>query len=67
MRDTKFSARFSRQDQALLIHVASCMQRTKSDAVRILIYEKAAELGLWGEHTRFNSRWIQKGVEKDEN
>lgn len=46
MRDTKFSARFSRQDQALLVHAATCMQRTKSDTVRILIYEKAAELGL---------------------
>jgi hypothetical protein len=46
MRDTKFSARFSRQDQDLLVHLAACMQRTKSDTVRILIQEKAAELGL---------------------
>lgn len=46
MRNTRFSARFSRQDQALLVHLAACMQRTKSDTVRILIYEKAVELEL---------------------
>jgi hypothetical protein len=46
MRNTRFSARFSQQDQTLLIHIAACMQRSKSDTVRILIYEKAAELGL---------------------
>ncbi len=46
MRDTRFSARFSRKDQQLLIEIAACLHRTKSDTVRILIYEKAAELGL---------------------
>jgi hypothetical protein len=46
MRNTKFSARFSPEDQTLLIHVAARMHRSKSDAVRILIREKAAELGL---------------------
>lgn len=45
-RNTKFSARFSTQDQDLLVHVAACLHRTKSDTVRILIYEKADELGL---------------------
>ena len=45
-RNTKFSARFSPEDQALLVHIAACLQRTKSDTVRILIYEKAYELGL---------------------
>ena len=49
-RNTKFSARFSPEDQALLVHVAACLQRTKSDTVRLLIYEKASELGL---DTRF--------------
>ena len=50
IRDTRFSARFSRQDQTLLIHLAACMQRSKSDTVRILIYEKAAELDLLPNH-----------------
>jgi hypothetical protein len=45
-RNTKFSARFSQEDQTLLIHVAARLHRSKSDAVRILIHEKAAELGL---------------------
>lgn len=45
-RNTRFAARFSKEDQDLLVLVAACLQRTKSDTVRILIYEKAAELDL---------------------
>lgn len=45
-RNTRFSARFSPEDQDLLVHVAARLQRSKSDTVRILIYEKALELEL---------------------
>jgi uncharacterized protein (DUF1778 family) len=55
-RNTKFSARFSRQDQDLLVHVAAHLQRSKSDAVRILIYEKASELGLLANNRRIFQR-----------
>ena len=58
-RNTKFSARFSPEDQALLVHVAARMRRTKSDAVRLLIYEKAAEFGLLSDKASFHS-WNQK-------
>jgi hypothetical protein len=61
MRNTRFSARFSRQDQTLLIHLAACMQRSKSDTVRILIYEKAAELGLLNTRYPLNNGRIEKG------
>jgi hypothetical protein len=46
-KTTKFTARFSPEEQALLVHVAAHMQRSKSDTVRILIQEKALELGLY--------------------
>jgi hypothetical protein len=46
-RNKRFSARFSREDQNLLVHLAACLRRTKSDTVRILIYEKAVELGVY--------------------
>jgi hypothetical protein len=65
-RSTKFSARFSPDDQALLVHVAARMRRTKSDAVRILIYEKAAELGLLADKNPFSS-WVQKGFKNNGN
>lgn len=45
-RNTRFTARFSAEDQALLVHIAASLQRSKSDTVRFLLYEKAAELGL---------------------
>lgn len=43
-RTTRVSARFSPEEQALLIFVAVRLQRTKSDTIRILIREKALEL-----------------------
>lgn len=45
-RKIKFTARFSVDEQALLVHLAARLHRTKSDTIRILIYEKAEELGL---------------------
>ena len=45
-RNTRITARFSPEEQTLLIHVAARLQRTKSDTLRILIHEKAVELGL---------------------
>lgn len=45
-RNTRFTARFSSEDQALLVYVAASLQRSKSDTMRFLLYEKAAEMGL---------------------
>jgi hypothetical protein len=59
-RNIKFSARFSRQDRDLLVHVAAHLQRSKSDAVRILIYEKASELGLLAHNQRRYSQKFQR-------
>jgi hypothetical protein len=59
-RNTKFSARFSPEDQTLLIHVAARLHRSKSDAVRILIHEKAAELGLLNESASYRSKGYEK-------
>lgn len=59
-RNTRFVARFSPQDQDLLVHVAAYLQRTKSDTVRILIYEKAAELGL--QSSRLSPYYQQKAA-----
>ena len=46
-RNKRFTARFSPEDQNLLVHLAARLRRTKSDTVRILIYEKAVELDLY--------------------
>ena len=62
-RNIKFSARFSRQDRDLLVHVAAHLRRSKSDAVRVLIYEKAAEFGLFSNSERrfnFNQKFQRK-------
>ena len=55
-RNKRFSARFSREDKNLLVHLAACLRRTKSDTVRILIYEKAVELGIYPDS--FNQRQV---------
>jgi len=46
-RNKRFSTRLSREDKNLLVHLAAYLRRTKSDTVRILIYEKAVELGIY--------------------
>jgi hypothetical protein len=45
-RYKRFTARFSQEEQTLLIHVAAILRRSKSDTLRFLLYEKAEELGL---------------------
>jgi predicted DNA-binding protein len=46
-RNKRFTARLSPEDKNLLVHLAAYLRRTKSDTVRILIYEKAVELGIY--------------------
>ena len=46
MRSSRISARFSTSEKQLLAKVASRLHRTQSDTLRVLVYEKAKELGL---------------------
>ncbi len=46
IRNTRINARCTEAEKELLIQVARAMQRTPSDALRILVYEKAQVLEI---------------------
>jgi hypothetical protein len=48
MKSIRISARFSAVEKHLLTRVAEQLRRTQSDTLRVLIYEKAEELELYG-------------------
>jgi uncharacterized protein (DUF1778 family) len=43
-RDTRLNARCTAAEKEMLVQVAQAMQRTASDTLRVLVYEKAREL-----------------------
>ena len=45
-RNTRINARCTAAEKEQLIQVARAMQRTPSDTLRILVYEKAQELDI---------------------
>ena len=52
MKSIRISARFSAVEKHLLTRVAEQLRRTQSDTLRVLIYEKAEELELYGPSER---------------
>jgi hypothetical protein len=45
-RDTRLNARCTAAEKELLVQVAQAMQRTASDTLRVLVYEKARALDI---------------------
>lgn len=51
IRNSRLNARCTVAEKEMWVQVAQAMQRTPSDALRILVYEKAQELEIphsWG-------------------
>ncbi len=46
IRNKRLNARCTAAEKELLVQVAQAMQRTPSDALRVLVYEKAQELEI---------------------
>ena len=46
IRNNRLNARCTPNEKDLLVQVAQSMQRTPSDALRVLVYEKAQELEI---------------------
>ena len=46
IRNNRLNARCTAAEKELLVQVAQAMQRTPSDALRVLVYEKARALDI---------------------
>lgn len=46
IRNNRLNARYTAAEKEMLALVAQAMQRTPSDALRVLVYEKAQELEI---------------------
>lgn len=46
IRNNRLNARCTAVEKAMWVQVAHAMQRTPSDALRVLVYEKAQELEI---------------------
>lgn len=46
IRNSRLNARCTAVEKAMWVQVARAMQRTPSDALRVLVYEKARELEI---------------------